>query len=718
MSIPVRAVRLAVVVAVLAGVGVAHAARPTRTAGSNPRVAQPHRARTVDIDRRIDINNINMFVTNYGAFAYDIGGNYNGGLFFPNHTSKTAVYAAGLWLGAQIGGTTTLAVAEYDQEYRPGRIVGGVPEPPGNPDLVVYKVLPWKGVPADTGHVDNPNANFDAGEDPLVHHSWSEYMAHAVPYGAPWKIWTLPGPTAVPGPDVLGDQMLWCVYNDADGTAHTNEAGGTGPLGVQIDQTTWAYDRTGPLGNMVFIKYKITNGGSNTLDNMFVSQWADPDLGNFTDDLVGCDTVPDFTGKSRSMGFVYNGNNHDAIYGDIPPALGIDFLQGPTNAVGDTLGLTSFAKYINGTDPLSSGQTYDWMQGLDGNNAGAPIVDPYGVTTHFMVAGDPLLPLPTSWLDSNPADRRFFLSSGPIQMLPGQTQTVIVAIVVGECGDRLSSIKALRFNDDQAQQTYNDNFVLPPAVPPPTPIATGSADHGQVTLRWDDAPLTATYAPGYTFEGWHVYQGGSIAGPWKLVAVYDSVNTITEVYDKAFTSNCEVSLASPLAHGINSGLKDFHVATNDLINGTTLKDGTDYYYGVAAYCVNTSATENRVLESSFKAVDVRPQRLTSAVAPSMVRAVPNPYYAHSAYEQNQFSRKIRFLNCPAQCTIRIYNLAGQLVRTLTKNDPTTSVVEWDVQTANDLPVGSGIYIAHVDSPAGASIVRVVVFMEKERLNNF
>src|SRR5262249_26457115 len=153
---------------------------------------------------------------------------------------------------------------EYDQEYRPGRVVGGVADPPGDPRLIVYKVLPWKGVPADTDHVENPYASADRGEDPLVHHSWSEYMNGAVPFGAPHKTWMING-TPVEGPDVIGDQMLWCVYNDLDPDAHTNEAGSTAPLGIQIEQTTFAFDRKGPLGDAVFIKYKVKNVGGNTL---------------------------------------------------------------------------------------------------------------------------------------------------------------------------------------------------------------------------------------------------------------------------------------------------------------------------------------------------------------------------------------------------------------------------------------------------------------------
>src|SRR5262249_19036889 len=49
---------------------------------------------------------------------------------------------------------------------------------------------------------------------------------------------------------------------------------------------------------------------------------------------------------------------------------------------------------------------------------------------------------------------------------------------------------------------------------------------------------------------------------------------------------------------------------------------------------------------------------------SSVRVVPNPYYNRSRYELNSFNRKIRFINLPETCTIRIFSLAGDLVRTM------------------------------------------------------
>ena len=74
---------------------------------------------------------------------------------------------------------------------------------------------------------------------------------------------------------------------------------------------------------------------------------------------------------------------------------------------------------------------------------------------------------------------------------------------------------------------------------------------------------------------------------------------------------------------------------------------------------------------------------------------------------------------PATCTIRIFNLGGDLIRTLQKTDPNTSLFTWDVLTENQLPVGSGVYIYQIDAPGVGQVHgRMIVFMEKERLNNF
>src|SRR5207244_8057400 len=138
-------------------------------------------------------------------------------------------------------------------------------------------------------------------------------------------------------PQFFGDQTLWAVYNDADPGQHRNRAGSTAPLGIQVEQTTFEFNQQGALGNTVFMKFRIINAGSNTLDSTYVSVWSDPDLGGAADDLVGCDTT-------RSLGYVYNATNMDDLYGSMPPSVAFDFLEGPIGGGRQRLRVVSVRK--------------------------------------------------------------------------------------------------------------------------------------------------------------------------------------------------------------------------------------------------------------------------------------------------------------------------------------------------------------------------------------
>lgn len=186
----------------------------------------------------------------------------------------------------------------------------------------------------------------------------------------------------VPGPDVMGDQMLWSVYNDANPGLHTNRAGQSAPLGVEVQQATFAFNVPGALGNTIYMRFRIINKGGQGLESMNVSLWSDPDVGGPGDDLEGSDI-------GRSLGYAYNATNNDAVYGATPPAVGVDLL-GPGRA-------SAFSYYINGRDPQNAGETYNLMRGL--NSDGTPVIDPTtGLPSLYYAPGDPVAG--TGWLDS------------------------------------------------------------------------------------------------------------------------------------------------------------------------------------------------------------------------------------------------------------------------------------------------------------------------------
>lgn len=1008
----------AVVLALGAGTA-APAVAHVRLGGQGTR---PPIVNVVDTGTKIEANRLSMFVTNIGSFAFDLESG-NSGLEFPKGTGNTAVFAAGLWLGAQIGGVTHVTVAEYSQEFVPGPMSGGT-FLPDSPQYRVYRVT---------------------REDTT---GWADWVANAAPLGAPVEV-----VDGVTRPAVLGDETLWSVFNDADPGAHSNNAGASPPLGVEVQLTTFAFNRTGALGNTIFLRYLIINKGSNTLDSMYVSIWSDPDLGGASDDLVGVDTT-------LSLGYTYNATNNDNLYGSRPPAVGFDFFKGPVVG-GDTLGLASFNKYVNGTDPNDNEQSYNYMKGLEAN--GDPVIDPTtGQVTTYFHPGDPVAR--TGWLDTNPADRRLMLSAGPFTMVPGDTQEVVAAVLIGDGRDRLSSVRALKFYDQFAQDAFDANFDLPD--PPATPEVEGQGLDRTVVLTWGSESQVPDTTSEYAFEGYNIWQGESVAGPWKRIATYDIDNGIGTIQDLVFDPEFGDIVTIPVQFGEDGGVRHSIEITQDEIRGVPLRNGTQYYYSVTAYsycetCVpktleNSQGTAGQNLNavivmpqkptagtdlstvssgnvtqgrldtnvpattdvvtvtvinpqqvlncqyevyytalsppyptyagsevrsawnlrricpdgsdagsapdttlllanqlnktgdgdyaivdgiqvkvsgayqpelqnvffvktdvenprdlqpvdwgghfyggaadyaaeflgstitpvdnpSQFTSVEIRydstatPQNLyryfrdekesdgsgprnytyqgfhpsflqvwdtvnnvqldaafverrivdaggvpiaaqpltqdalwypdesdlggreyfvvmstpytstpkaqyevagglfdnpalyamwvhgldidnrtpdngekmvyvwanpgsandvfsfnpTSARRddPALaarnlenIRVVPNPYYGRSNYERNQFSRQIRFMNLPAVCTIRIFNLAGDLVRTLEKSDASTSVLTWDAQTQNQLPVGSGIYIYQVEAPgSGRTHGRMVVFTEKERLNNF
>ncbi|GAB4320315.1 MAG: hypothetical protein Kow0074_10550 [Candidatus Zixiibacteriota bacterium] len=555
---------------------------------------QPAGTQVTDLQTWIDINNLLMFVTNTGSFAYDQGGvlGKSDGLYYPRGTNRTVIFAGGFWMGAKVNGDIRIALAEYSDEFVPG---------PFGSDKTLEKYRVYKIRRGDTreSNPDYAEWPFEDGAPALKAADGSDSL------DADGNL--------IPG--LIGDMTLWSVFNDGDPTAHNNDAGDTEPLNIEVHSTTFAFERTGALGNAIFIRLKIFNKGADTLKDAYVNTWADPDLGDAGDDLVGCDTI-------LSLGYCYNAGS-DQIYGAAPPAVGYDFFQGPmvpsenpddsALAYGQwfkgfrNLPMTSFNKYINGTDPGSAEQSYNYMQGLQ--REGAPHVNPTtGEVTTFVHSGDPVTGV--GWLDSNPADRRYFLSSGPFDMAPGDSQEVVIGIIVGQGADRLTSITALKFFDQFAQSAFDNNFQLP--SPPAAPVVEATALDQAVVLKWGD---TSEVDPGdYAFEGYNVYQGLTSSGPWEWLATFDVENEITVIFDQDVDLDYGVVVERPVQRGSDSGIRRYIHITQDKFEGRPLRNYTDYYFAVTAYSYKEGEAPNN-LENPFSTgrVKVTPQPPTAGI---------------------------------------------------------------------------------------------------------
>jgi hypothetical protein len=420
----------------------------------------PASALSHDYSVTLNVNDLEMFVSNLGAFAYDALWYYGkaDGLYYPRGTTKTCVYAAGIWVGAKVSGQIRVAVSDYATEFSPGPMASGTFQS-DRETFRVYKIR--------------------KGDDGQTNPDWRDWpVSQGAPVDTQCK------------PQLLGDQMTWSVCNDANSLSHTNNAGGTQPLGVEIQQSAFAFATGGAIGKTIFVKFRIINNGGQVLDSTFVSIWVDPDIGDASDDLVGCDTL-------LSLGYCYN-SGEDAVYGIAPPAVGLALLQGPMVLGSSTdtgivsgvkypgyrnLPLSSFNRYLNGFDPMNPGETYNCMRGL--NKDGTPMVNPVThQVTRFATSGDPVTGI--GWLDPTAADKRMMMDVGPFRMLPGDTQEVVAAILIGQGTDAYSSVQALRQNQSAACEAYRMNFGV-----------TGQVIHGDLdgdgSMSLTDVVLLVNY---------------------------------------------------------------------------------------------------------------------------------------------------------------------------------------------------------------------------------
>lgn len=287
---------------------------------------------------------------------------------------------------------------------------------------------------------------------------------------------------------LYGDHTIWWVMNDK-GNIHTET--GADPIGMEIRCQAFAFATNDEVNNMTFYNYELVNRSTQTLYGTYFGVMVDVALGGPFDDYVGCDV-------QRGLGYSYNGDNVDSDdggwlgYGTNPPAVGVDFFEGPyqdddgidnplttdyNTAIAEKgipysglgigygdgvidnerMGMKRFLYYNNiggggiasQTDPQTGQDYYNYLSGFWKD--GTAFV--YGGTGHpassgaiptipsnFMFPGDSdtlgwgtggLVQQP--WTEQTagnvPYDRRFAQSSGPFILQPGAVNNITFGVV-------------------------------------------------------------------------------------------------------------------------------------------------------------------------------------------------------------------------------------------------------------------------------------------------
>jgi hypothetical protein len=117
-----------------------------------------------------------------------------------------------------------------------------------------------------------------------------------------------------------------------------------------------------------------------------------------------------------------------------------------------------------------------------------------------------------------------------------------------------------------------------------------------------------------------------------------------------------------------------------------------------------------------------PLEYSSALAKDDIKKLnvfPNPYYGVNSEEINKYNRFVTFTHLPNQATIRIFNLAGVMIKTIEKNSE-DQFQRWDLANDAGLPVASGLYIAYIEMKelGETKILKLAIIQEQQILDRF
>ncbi len=625
---------------------------PNDLRARNPRLEKDSQSVLPESWTAITLNNWIYFMYPDGRSGITPGG--DGGGIYPRDAVNVIYQDGVMWGGYVILVADSSVIRVGGQRYRIGTIQGWIETPgdgvnppvaanPNDPRARIYRIRrDWQNLANNPAELlREARAYYHL----LPNENVSEVMLQRIldSYRQDWEEW--PGDLGAPfydrngngrwdlGVDEPGiadaDQVVWCVVNDLDAD-RTQNAWNCESIGLELQITAWAYnDPASIIGQIIFKRFVLINKSGHPIDSMFIGQWSDPDVGQYYNDLIGCDSV-------LNLAFAYS-PYEDELFRIInlpTPAAGYVLLQGPrVPSPGDSavfkmrtiagfrnISMTNFC-YFNWD--LGYPPPMDWYDGyryLSGKVLYKHRDGPYyDRATRFPLNGDPVTgegDLDGRGKNALPGDRQFLFSSGPFTMQPGDTQEVIVALVGGIGYDRLKSIVEMKKFAHFAKILYDQRFSGPFTPYPPRVKAT-PLDRS-IVLEWgtDSTVISRTEQTqmglGLHFEGYNVYQlpdAQTNLSAAKKIATFDLANGITRVVQRIYLPEFGYFVEMPVQQGNDSGVNRYLIVDWDFLNNQPIYPGQTYYFAVTAYAIRKDEPQIGLTttESSPQVVSVTAQ---------------------------------------------------------------------------------------------------------------
>lgn len=310
------------------------------------------------------------------------------------------------------------------------------------------------------------------------------------------------------------------------------------------------------------------------------------------------------------------------------------------------------------------------------------------------------------------------MSLGPWDIAPGDSIIIVLAEIVDGADYKTAvdpsttantignlGIQNLRASADKAKFTFDNSFntVDPPLAPQFSVEFYEEEKIAANVIVWSDQNESSSDPDDGIADlaGYNVYRSNYLPiGPWDLIGTVQKNDP--SVYNPADSKYRFVD--------------------------TTADVGASYYYALTAFDTGktvwaanpsalfpeTNSAKVPGLESSIFA-----NRMNKAVTTTFppvnnldeVLVVPNPYILGDEFAVPGTPGSddvIQFVNIPNPCTIRIYTVRGDHVKTIEVPEGTGAIASWNQFTDYGQFVESGIYIYQIESKAGNKVGKLAI----------
>jgi hypothetical protein len=270
-----------------------------------------------------------------------------------------------------------------------------------------------------------------------------------------------------------------------------------------------------------------------------------------------------------------------------------------------------------------------------------------------------------------------------------------VAVAVGDNEQDLFD------NVDKIWEYYNNNFNI--AVVPSPDLSAEVGDR-KVSLLWSNELDISYENPAVTppendLDGYIVYRTTD-----QTLRSWQVLDTVAMVFKDDSV---------------------FDARAYEYVDNSGVYNGFKYFYNLSAYrktplgIIEESPRLSDInnLDNQPNAIAVTPSTLPAQTENDMdrIKVVPNPFIISAQWDESRVGntvfgepvRNIAFTHLPSTCTIKIFTVDGDLVKTL-EHRGTTGREEWNLLTSENRPAVSGVYFFHVESDLGEKVGRFAI----------